>query len=142
MTMAFIRFFFKPLSAGAFDEIDLRIRTLLTRLPLMHLSQTTIAAILDTGSRHIRRDLAVASFTFLCTVEEGCACRFATSDWSEQALMPLALRIVDEIGWKVVEYSARRQVVVRCTVPLADPARARCECDRGDGFVPLEVIEV
>ena len=107
----------------------------------MHLSRPTIAAILETASRHIRRDLSGASFTLLCTVEEGSACRFASSDWADQALAPLTLRIVDEIGWKAIEHSARRQVVVRCTVPAGDPARARCECDRGDGFVSLEVVE-
>jgi hypothetical protein len=105
----------------------------------MHLTRTTIARILETASRHIRRDLLGASFTFLCTVEEGPACRFASSDWADQALAPLTLRIVDEIGWKAIEHAARRQVVVRCTVPLADPGHARCECDRGDGFAPLEV---
>jgi hypothetical protein len=107
----------------------------------MHLTQATIASILETASRHIRRDLSGASFTLLCTVEEGPACRFASSDWSDQALAPVALRIVDEIGWKAIEHAARRQVVVRCTVPMSDPARARCECDRGDGFAPLEVTE-
>jgi hypothetical protein len=107
----------------------------------MHLTSSTIARILETASRHIRRDLSAASFTFLCTVEEGAACRFASSDWSDQTLAPLALRIVDEIGWKAIEHAVRRQVVVRCTVPLADPAKARCDCDRGDGFVPLEVTE-
>ncbi len=105
----------------------------------MHLTRTTIARILETASRHIRRDLLGASFTFLCTVEEGPACRFASSDWADQALAPLTLRIVDEIGWKAIEHAARRQVVVRCTVPLADPGHARCEYDRGDGFAPLEV---
>jgi hypothetical protein len=107
----------------------------------MHLTSSTIARILDTASRHIRRDLSGASFTLLCTVEEGPACRFVSSDWADQALVPLALRIVDEIGWKAIEHAARRQVVVRCTVPLASPAKARCECDRGDGFAALEVIE-
>jgi hypothetical protein len=105
----------------------------------MHLTRPTIAAILDTASRHIRRDLSGASFTILCTIEEGVACRFASSDWADQALAPFALRIVDEIGWKAIEHAARRQVVIRCTVPTANPARARCECDRGDGFFPLEV---
>ena len=31
----------------------------------MHLTQAIIAAILETAPRHIRRDLAGASFTFL-----------------------------------------------------------------------------
>jgi hypothetical protein len=107
----------------------------------MHLAQTTIARILETASRHIRRDLTGASFTVLCTVEEGAACRFASSDWADQSLAPLALPIVDEIGWKAIENAARRQVVVRCTVPMGAAARAHCEFDRGDGFVPLEVKE-
>ena len=105
----------------------------------MHLTNTTIAQIFSSASRHIRRDLLGASFTFLCTVEEGPACRFATADWADQSLAPLPQFIVDEIGWKAIEHAARRQVVVRCTVPLADPAHATCECDRGDGFAPLEV---
>ena len=107
----------------------------------MHLTHATISGILETASRHIRRDLLTASFTFLCTVEEGPACRFASSDWTDQALAPLTFRIVDEIGWKAIEHAVRRQVVVRGTVPLADPAQAKCECDRGDGFAPLEVVE-
>jgi len=105
----------------------------------MHLTHTTITRILETASRHIRRDISGASFTILCTVEEGPACRFASADWADQALAPLALRIMDEIGWKAIEHAARRQVVVRCAVPLADPANAHCECDRGDGFALLEV---
>lgn len=108
----------------------------------MHLTRSTIAAILETASRHIRRDLSGASFTILCTVEEGIACRFASSDWADQTLAPLGLRIVDEIGWKAIEHAARRQIVIRCTVPLAGPARARCECDRGDGFFALEVVDL
>jgi hypothetical protein len=106
----------------------------------MPLTHTTLAQILDTASRHIRRDASGASFTLICTVEEGCACRFASSEWGDQALAPLAVRIVDEIGWKTIEHSAGRQVVVRCTLPQADLAQARCECDRGDGFVPLEIV--
>jgi hypothetical protein len=107
----------------------------------MHLSQTTIAQILATSSAQIRRDLTGASFTLLCTVEEAIACRFASSDWSDQTLTPMATRIVDELGWKMVEHSARGQVVVRCTIPDADAAKARCECDRGDGFKPIQVTQ-
>jgi hypothetical protein len=108
----------------------------------MHLSRTTIAQILETGSQHIRRDFGGASFTLLCTVEEGAACRFASSDWADNSLAPLALRIIDELGWNVVEHSARRQIMVRCIVPGADPAKARCEYDRGDGFQALELMEI
>ena len=107
----------------------------------MHLTRATITRILETASRHIRRDLTGASFTILCTVEEGPACRFASADWSDQTLTPLVLTIVDEIGWKSIEHAARRQVVIRCTVPVVDPAGARLECDRGDGFVSVEVAE-
>jgi len=107
----------------------------------MHLSQATIKKILETPSPRIRRDARGASFTLLCTVEEGVACRFASSDWSDRSLVSVEQEIVDELGWKMVEHSARRQVVIRCLVPGGDPAKARCECDRGDGFFPLEVTE-
>jgi len=103
----------------------------------LHLSRATIAQILATGSPHIRRDFAGASFTLLCTVEEGAACRFTSSDWADQSLAPLALGIIEDLGWNAVEHSASRQVVVRCTVLDSDPAKARCECDRGGGFQPL-----
>ena len=103
----------------------------------LHLSRATLAQVLGTRSPHLRRDLGGVAFTLLCTVEEGAACRFSSSDWADQGLAPLALSILDELGWNAVEHSTSRQVVVRCSVPGSDPAQARCECDRGDGFQPL-----
>ena len=102
----------------------------------MHLSRATIGRILETSSPHIRRDSTGLSFILLCTVEEGLAVRFASSGWPNQTFAPLATQIVDELGWKAIEHSAHRQVVVRCSMPSADGAQACCECDRGDGFQP------
>lgn len=107
----------------------------------MHLSAATIRQILATLSPHIRRDLTGATFTVLCTVEEGIACRFASSDWSDQTLAPIATQIVDELGWKMVEHSARGQVMLRCAIAAGDEAGPKCECDRGDGFQPIPVVE-
>lgn len=96
----------------------------------MPLSQSTIAQILETASPHIRRDPAGPSFTLVCTVEEGIACRFASSNWADQSLAPLAFQIIDDLGWKTVEHASRRQILVRCT-------QDHCEWDRGDGFEPF-----
>jgi len=103
----------------------------------MHLTSSTIASILETASPHIHCDRTGASFSLLCTVEEGIACRFTTSQWGDPSLVLLAQQIIDELGWNIVAHSLRRQVVLRCKVPGRDPAKARCECDRGDGFQPL-----
>jgi hypothetical protein len=100
-----------------------------------------LAAILQAQSPHIRRDGASVSFTLVCTVEEGAGCRFAQAGLADHTLDPLAVNIVDELGWKAVEHAARRQVVLRCTIPGGDLARAACECDRGDGMVILPVVD-
>jgi hypothetical protein len=100
------------------------------------------AAGRDTSSHFSRRtlhSLSVAArgstaFSLICTVEEGAACRFGPSGWNDPALAPLAQGIIDDLGWKIVEHSPRRQCVVRCF-----PAEERCEIDRGQGFVPLPV---
>ncbi len=107
----------------------------------MRISQTILAAILDTGSKQIRRDFAGVQFTIVCTVEEGVACRFASSDWDDRTLAPLAARIADELGWRMIERAPRRQVVLRCAMPDAGIAAATCECDRGEGFQVVEVVE-
>ncbi len=105
----------------------------------LQLNRATIAQILGSGSPHLRRSPGGASFSLLCTVEEGAACRFTSSDWADQTLTPQAAGIIEGLGWSAVEQSARRQIVLRCYVPGSDPAKARCECDRGQGFEPLEV---
>jgi hypothetical protein len=92
-----------------------------------------MAKILATRSPHIQQDLGGSSFTLLCTVEEGIACRFSTSDWGDPSLAPLRETIVEELGWKLVEHSARRQVIIRYL-------KGRCELDRGDGYQPVELI--
>jgi hypothetical protein len=97
----------------------------------MRLSPSTIASILAMPSRYV----AGGGFTFVATVEEGLACRFASADSSDESLTTLAPRIVDEIGFKTIECSARRQVVVRCT------SRTHCHIDRGDGFQDLAIGE-
>jgi hypothetical protein len=105
----------------------------------MHLSAQSIVRILGSGSPHIRRDGSSASFTLICTVEEGAACRFGSGDWNDPALEELAPAIVEELGWKELEHSARRQAVVRCTAPDGDALRAACQADRGEGFEPIAV---
>jgi hypothetical protein len=99
----------------------------------VQLSLALIARIVATRSPHIQQDFGGTSFTILCTVEEGIACRFATSDWGDSNLAPLTEAIVDELGWKLVEHSARRQVIIRY-------ANGHCEMDRGDGYQPVELI--
>lgn len=105
----------------------------------MKLTAKTLNAILQTASPWIRRDGSSASFTIVCTVDEGLACRFSQSDWGDKTLESLAPVIVWELGWKRIEHSAQRQIVVRCSVPDRDPDRAMCEVDRGDGFVAVPV---
>jgi hypothetical protein len=82
-----------------------------------------------------------ASFSILCTVEEGVACRFAGSDWTDGSLGPLAAAIVDELGWNIISRSPHRQVMLRCVAAGSDPARTRCECDAGDGYMQIDVTE-
>jgi hypothetical protein len=106
----------------------------------MHLSAQSIRRVLACGSPHIRRDGASASFTLICTVEEGAGLRFGSGDWNDPALEELTSGIVEELGWKEVEHSARRQTVVRCTVPENDASRAACEADRGEGFEPIAMV--
>ncbi|HEY1758778.1 MAG TPA: hypothetical protein VGG72_25625 [Bryobacteraceae bacterium] len=105
------------------------------------LTRTTIAKILAVPSPQIHRDVTGASFSILCTVEEGVACRFAGSDWTDASLAPLALSIVDELGWNRIDRAPRRQVMLRGFAPDGDPARARCECDAGNGYIQIEVTE-
>ena len=105
----------------------------------MTLTQKTIGAILNTASPWIHSDAAETSFALVCTVEEGMACRFSQADWGDKSLQSLAPAIINELGWKSVEHSAQRQVLVRCTAPERNPARATCEIDRGDGFVAIQV---
>jgi hypothetical protein len=111
----------------------------LERAPVaaMPLSPGTIEQILQTASPHIRRDATGTSFTILCTVEEGRGCRFATSDWADESLAGLAQNVIDELGWKAVERSFRRQSIIRCVMPGADASTAKCEIDRGAGFEPM-----
>jgi len=106
----------------------------------MHLSAQSIERILACGSSHIRRDGSSASFTIICTVEEGASLRFGSGDWNDQALEELTPGIVEELGWKELEHSARRQTVVRCIAPENDALRAACEADRGEGFEPIAVV--
>jgi hypothetical protein len=105
----------------------------------MHLSVHSISQILNLASPHIKRDTHSEAFSLLCTVEGGIACRFSTSDWTDASLNHLSEAIIDEVGWKVIEHSARREVLIRCTVPDAQPAKALCTIDRGDGPQPLPV---
>jgi hypothetical protein len=66
----------------------------------------------------------------VCTVEGGMACRWAGGGWDD-ALAPVAKRLVADIGWKAIEHAAGRQVVIRCAGPRD------CQIDFGDGFVAL-----
>jgi hypothetical protein len=106
----------------------------------MYLSMQTIEAILRLASPFIRRTGTESSFTLLLSVQEGVACRFAASTWTDQILSPLAPELISEIGWKTIEHSSRRQVVVRCSVPNSEALVANAEIDRGFGFEPLLVI--
>src|SRR5439155_15932178 len=83
----------------------------------MHLSQSTIASVLGTDSPEIRRDGDVMRFALACSVDGTLACRFSTGAWNDPALDALADRIVDEVGWKIVEHAARHRGLVRCDVP-------------------------
>ncbi len=107
----------------------------------MKMSPKTIEAILQTASPWIHRNASEASFSIVCTVEEGTACRFSQAQWGDKTLDELAPVIIAQIGWKRIEHSAQRQVVLRCSVPGRDAARAKCEIDRGDGFVPVPVSQ-
>jgi hypothetical protein len=105
----------------------------------MYLSIQSIERILRLASMHVKRDAQSSAFSLLCTVDYGHACRFASSDWNDPSLSPLCEAILDEVGWKIVEHSARREVIIRCTVPHSIPENAQCTIDRGDGPQPLPV---
>jgi hypothetical protein len=107
----------------------------------MHISRSTLGAILRLHSPHIRSDAARISFSLICTVEEGPACRFAQAGLADHTLDALAVALIDELGWKAVENAARRQVLIRCSIPDSDLSRAACECDRGDGPVIVPVVD-
>ena len=106
----------------------------------MHLSRSTIATVLGTESPEIRREGDATSFALMCSIDGTLACRFSTGTWNYPALDALAERIVDEVGWKIVEHAARHRVLVRCDVAGGEPARARCTIDRGSGPEPLPVL--
>jgi hypothetical protein len=105
----------------------------------MYLSIESIERIVRLASMHVKRDAQSSAFSLLCTVDYGPACRFASSDWSDASLAPLCESILDEIGWKTVEHSARREVLIRCKVPQSIPEKAECTIDRGNGPQPLPV---
>jgi hypothetical protein len=105
----------------------------------MYFSFQSITRILRLASAHVKRDAHVSAFSLLCAVENGPACRFSSSDWTDPTLASLCDAIIDEIGWKVIEHSARREVLIRCIVPQSIPEQAQCTIDRGDGAQPLPV---
>jgi hypothetical protein len=105
----------------------------------MYLSVHSITRLLRLAPLNVKREPHASVFSLLCTVENGSACRFTSSDWSDSSLAPLCDAIVDEIGWKVIEHSARREVLIRCTVPQSIAENAECTIDRGDGPQPLRV---
>ena len=100
----------------------------------MYLRMETVNAILQLPSPYIRRSGKGATFTIICTVNEGAACRFGGSVWTDQALTSFALDLVNDIDWKRIESASRKQVVIRYT-STGDSAHA--EIDFGDGFIPL-----
>ncbi len=105
----------------------------------MYLSVQSITRILRLASAHVKREAQPSAFSLLCTVEYGPACRFTSSDWTDSTLAPLCDALIDEIGWKVIEHSARREVLIRCTVPQSLAEQAQCTIDRGNGPQPLPV---
>jgi len=108
----------------------------------MHLSRGTLDRMLHCESPHVRRRGADLALTIVCTVEEGGACRFAAGDWDDPVLDSLLARLIEELGWKSIEHCARREVVIRCTAPDGDSAKAVCEADTGSGFEPLSIRSV
>jgi hypothetical protein len=107
----------------------------------MTISSAVIRHIVSGTSSHLRRDLEGVSFTLVCTVEEGAACRFGGGSWNDPALLAVCERLIHGIGWKRLEYAAGRQAVVRCTAAPDRPASATCHIDLGDGWEPLPVSE-
>jgi len=103
------------------------------------MTPATLAAIVASRSPFLRVNATEASFTIVLTVDEGIACRFAQTDWKDTSLGGIARDLVEELGWKTVEYSAQRQVVLRCSVSTGDPGKSTCEIDRGDGFGPVSI---
>lgn len=107
----------------------------------MHLSRDTVERILRSESPHLRRRGVVVSATLICTVEEGVACRFGTGDWNDAVLASLLAGMIQELGWKAIEHAARREAMIRCSAPDADPARATCEIDVGNGWEALPIAD-
>lgn len=106
----------------------------------MHLSRATVESLVRCVSPHVRTRSGNRAFTLVCTVEEGAACRFGPGEWGDPLLERIAPAVIDDLGWKEIEHSVRREVVIRCSAPDEDPMRAVCEIDRGDGFEPLVVV--
>jgi len=106
----------------------------------MHVSRDTVDRIFRSESPHVRRRGMETSVTIICTVEEGAACRFGSGDWDDPVLDPLLPKLIEDLGWKAIEHSARREVVIRCVAAGGDPANAICEADAGEGFEPLPII--
>jgi hypothetical protein len=107
----------------------------------MTIRVAVIQHIVSSTSSYMRRDREGVSFTLVCTVEEGAACRFGGGSWNDPDLLAVCERLVHGIGWKRLEYATGRQAVVRGTADPDRPAEATCHIDLGDGWEPLPVSE-
>ena len=103
----------------------------------MHLTKQTIDRILSTLSPHIRRTGVSRSFAIVITVDEGTAARFAAANWSDQTLVKITSDLVAELGWKNIDQSIGRRIVLKGSL-AGDQLSASIDC--GSGFVPIEVL--
>lgn len=98
----------------------------------MQICRDTLAALLSAAAASGRR----GSVMVVCSVEAGVGCRFSQGAADDAPPATLARRLIDELGYKLVEHAARREALIRCA-----PDGSGCEIDLGDGFAPLPVVE-
>jgi hypothetical protein len=93
----------------------------------MQIRRDTLAALLAAAAASGRG----GSVVVICSVEGGVSCRFAAGGEVDAAL---AARLVEGIGYKLVEHAPRREALIRCR-----PDGTGCEIDLGDGYATLPV---
>jgi hypothetical protein len=107
--------------------------------PAVAIQRSTIDAVVETNSAHVRAGPSGCRYSLAITVEEGAAIRFGYGDWNDGRLTAVLPLWLTDLGYKFVEFAAGRQVMVRCNVPLE--GRPACEVDAGDGWRAAAVAE-
>jgi hypothetical protein len=122
-----------PLTNGAVELLD-SAGNLLDTTPADASATAAPHSIRESVLKAMLRVLPRPPLQSICTVEEGVACRLATSGWHDSPLQPLAETVASEIGWNVLDHAVRRQAALRLTDAAAP------ELDLGEGYRPCRVV--